>query len=177
MIGLAGLIGLLIPSPLGAVKRATGPNPFAPHLVNQSAIATVQGARAGLVGPFDAITGSEADYPDEQATGRSDVGGWIRQDIPAHAIPPSVFHPNLPRTGSLIGDGTGPQTGYNKGWVILGPRRRRVWGGVPRVAKPITSTLLDPLERAPLPDDMAAAFIANNKGATRLEDTFWTSGD
>ncbi len=170
MIG--ALLGLLAPSPLGAVRQAVRPNPYAPSLPVQASFAIGQDVRAGIRAPFDLVAGSEEDWPAEQRAGR-DLGGRPAQWLPGAPTPPSRFRPNLPRSGSLEGAGTGYVTGYNKGWVVL--RHRLPWGwtnrGAPHV---IISTLLDPRDRSPLPRAMSQAYVEQNPARVRLEDVFDT---
>lgn len=169
MIG--AILGLLMPSPAAAAARAVRPNPYAPSLPTQASFAVGQHVRAGIRSPLSGLTGSEADAPDELASGNPRPYEPLRQAISGHAIPPSTLRPNLPADGSLVGSGTGPAAGANKGWVLLG---REAWGGSARAKAPraIASTLLSPRDRTPLPRDMATGFVAANAGRTRLEDVF-----
>lgn len=172
MIG--ALLGLLLPSPAAAAQRAVRPNPYAPSLPAQANFAVGQQVRAGIRSPLSGLTGSEADAPDELASGNPRPYEPLRQAISGHAIPPSTLRPNLPRGGSLVGSGTGEHVGPDKGFVVSS---RPAWGGSARAKSPhaIASTLLGPRDRTPLPRDMAAGFVAANAGHTRLEDVF--SGD
>lgn len=172
---LGAILALFLPSPVDVAKRATSPNPYAPSLPAQANFAVGQNVRAGVRPPWSP-TGSEADYPDEQTTGRADVGVILGQFLPGRQLPPSMFDPNLPPdSSSRVGQGTGPQTGPYKGWVVP---HRRPWGSS-NGRQPIAnaSTLLSPLDRSPLPREMADGFVAANKGATRLEDVFSSPED
>lgn len=173
---LGALIGLLLPSPIQAAKAAVEPNPYAPDLPLQFSVAVGQYATRGIRGGLSELpSGSEADYQLEQISGSSAIGVPLRQFIPDAAQPPSRFTPRLP--DAPVGRGTGPQTGaYNKGWVthVPGvPVDDRRWGwlnrGRPNV---INGTLLDPLDRAPVPRDLQAAYTRTNPNELRLEDQY-----
>lgn len=176
---VALLVGFLTPSvSLGDVTRAVHPNRYAASMPGQVAMAGAQAPGGKLRGGLSGLTGSEADYEDEQITGDATRGapldalmaGLVRR-VP---MPVSWYTPNLP-PALVEGRGTGPQTGaYNKGWVRLLINRGDRWGATTRSASPNvqTATLLEPGERAPLPRDMADAYAAANKGATRLSDMF-----
>lgn len=170
---LGVLVGLLLPSPVDAAKAAVQPNPYAPSLPTQANFAIGQDVRKGLTGPWSMATGSEADYPEEQGRGDAAIGAPLLQFIPGHALPPSMFLPNLPPDDtSRVGQGTGPKAGPFKGWVTPD---RLPWGNskgrVPRIQG---ATLLDPKERTPLPGSMEATFMTTNAGRSRLEDVFDT---
>lgn len=181
MIGgpLALLVGFLTPSvSLGDVKAATHPNRYAASMPSQSAAAIAQAPRGMLQGGLSGLTGSEADYEEEQIAGRSNIGGaldalndGLARRVP---MPTSWYLPNLP--AELVeGRGTGYLTGaYNKGWVRILVDQGKRWGASSRSASPNvqTATLLEPDEKTPLPRDVVAAYATNNKGATRLSDMF-----
>jgi hypothetical protein len=182
MIGLATLIGLVIPSPVGKVTAAARANPYSPQLAAQASIAVDQNVKAGFQPPFGVgaeSAGTEEDWFLEQSTGailgindNYDLDQWV----PSHMVPPSVLNARLPAAsdqgGSGVGRGTGPQDqAYNKGWVVL-PRTGWGSGAGPLghnaqhvVAPAVTQPGIDPLTRA-----MADAFAAVHKGATRLQD-------
>lgn len=174
---LAALLGFLLPSPVDQARRATRPNPYAPSLGTQFSVAIGQNVRAGIRGGLSGLTGSEADYPEEQAEGNAAIGS-IDQWVPGRSLPPSTFTPRLP--DQVEGHGTGPQTGaYNKGWVIL--RAERVaWGATARTIHKaqnvINGTLLGPRDRSPLPRDVQAAYNASNPDRLRLEDQYGVDG-
>jgi len=174
-IGL--LVGLLTPSPLGPILSRVRPNGLAPGtaLGMQRAVAADVATAGALRGGLSGRSGSEADYPEEQASGDAALGAPLLHVTDGLASrvprPTSWYTPNLP-AGLIEGRGTGYVTdAYNKGWVIL---RRLPWGGSTRDHAPIVvdSTLLSPRDRAPLPADMATTYAATHKGATRLEDMF-----
>ena len=177
MLGILGTIaGLILPSPVERAKRAVEPNPYAPSLPAQFSVAvgqlTSRGIRSGLSG----LTGSEADYQDEQIALDAAIGGFlpsVRPDVVP--IPPSRLTPRLP--DGVEGHGTGPQTGaYNKGWVVLPDPDRTRWGGTTRTIHKaqhaINGLLLDPRTRAPLPRDAQRAYETNNPNELRLEDQY-----
>jgi hypothetical protein len=180
MIGgpLAFLVGFLTPSvSLGDVKAATRPRSYARAMPSQVDIAAAQATSSTLRGGLSGLSGSEADYSDEQVSGDASRGsplealnaGLVRR-VP---MPTSWYVPNLPPE-LVEGRGTGYLTGaYNKGWVRL-LRRGTVWGATTRDTAPNvqTATLLEPDEKTPLPRDMAAAFASERKGRTRLMDFF-----
>jgi hypothetical protein len=169
---LGMLLGLLTPSPVGAVTAAVGPNPYAPKLPGQQAIAADQVVSGALRGGLSGLTGSEADVQDEQISGQ-DLGNPLLRIVDGltKRVPQwtSWYLPNLP--DELVeGRGTGPTGAYEKGWIVL---RREPWGATTRNRpKMIASTLLSPRDRAPLPADMATTYQDAHKGATRLEDMF-----
>jgi len=170
------LIGLLLPSPVERAKRAVSPNPYAPTLPAQFSVAVGQHVRAGISGGLSGLTGSEADYQDEQIALDAAIGGYlpsVRPDVVP--IPPSRLTPRLP--DQVEGRGTGYNTGaYNKGWVVLRRGDRTAWGATSRTIHKaqnvINGILLDPLSRAPLPRDAAAAYVKNNPTEIRLEDQY-----
>jgi len=174
---LAFVAGLFTPSPsFGEIRRAVHPSPYRQAMPNQVAVAAAQAPTGMLRGGLSGLTGSEADYQDEQRYADAAIGGPLRAvaDDLGRRMPmyTSWYQPNLP-DDLIEGRGTGPQTGaYNKGWVIL--RRLPVWGATTRDSAPhvIGTTLLDPRFRAPLPRDVVVAYNDGHKGATRLEDMF-----
>lgn len=175
---LGALLGLLLPSPVDAARRAVRPNPYAPSLPSQFSVAIGQVlGRAGIRGGLSGLTGSEADFADELMAGDAAIGS-IDQWVPGHSIPPSSQRPRLP--DGPMGRGTGPQTGaYNKGFVVLKSERAR-WGASARTIHSaqnvINGTLLNPRDRSPLPRDVAAGYQENHPDLLRLEDQYGVDG-
>jgi len=155
MIGaLQALVGFLGPSPIVAARRAVSPNPYAPRLGSQQAIASTQTVRAGIAGGLaGAPSGSEPDWATTQGYRPS-----VYQDLTARAIPPSWFSPNEPLA-------------YFHGPLVL---EREPWGQSQRAKAPriLPWTLLPPLARTPKPREMAASYLELNAGHTRLADAF-----
>lgn len=143
-------LGLL--DPIRAALARVAPNPYAPKLPAQSAIASVQsvtGLRGGLAG------GSGSEYRFDELAVPS-----IAQDVTNHRILPSWFRPNLPDPKLL---------GYQGPLVRVIP-----WGEDQRARAPrlLPYTLLPPRARTPAPKDVAAAYVDLHRGATRLQDSF-----
>lgn len=148
---------------VGKMRERVRPNPYAPTLVDQGAIATVQ---AGALRPgTSGMAGSEADwYTDEQ--GRSTVG-WMRvvQDVTSYRRNPSYFTPGDP--GADPSDPT-----------VLADFRRRLWdqgpsdwGGSGRGSPHVlAATLNPPLATTPLPGEVVEARAA---GAPMAERDAW----
>lgn len=173
------LAGVLTPGlSLGDIRKAVHPNAYRTAMPSQVAIAGAATPRGALRGGIFGGSGSEADYPQEQASGNATIGApidHITAGLTRRApMPSSWYVPHLP--GGLIeGRGTGPQTGaYNKGWVRLRIGGGRGWGATTRDTAPSIkkATLLVPTDRTPLPRDVAAGFDSSNKGHTRLMDKF-----
>lgn len=175
---LAFLAGFLTPSvSLGDVVAATRPRSYARAMPSQTTIAAAQSTGTTLRGGLSGLTGSEADYPEEQAAGDSNIGApliALNEGLARRApMPTSWYVPNLPPE-LIEGRGTGYVTdAYNKGWVRL-LKRGTVWGATTRNTAPNVQpgTLLTPGERTPLPRDMVTAFQDQRRGATRLMDFF-----
>lgn len=151
---LATIVGFLGLAPIQAAQAATRPNPYAPRLASQQAVASTQAVRAGITGGLgESPSGSEADWATTQGYRPS-----VYQDLTAHAIPPSWFTPNLP-----------PRLG--RGPIVL---RREAWGASQRAKAPrvVASTLLPPLARTPDPAAAAATYERLNAGRLRLQDAW-----
>lgn len=181
MIGgpLAFLVGFLTPSvSLSDVRGFVKPNPYAKAMPSQVQAAAATFPRGTLRGGLSGLTGSEADYPDEQKAGNASIGApldKLNDGLARRApMPASWYHPHFP-AGLVEGRGTGPQTGaYNKGWVRLRIGGGAGWGATTRDTAPSVKagTLLWPTDRAPLPGDVAQAYQDAHKGRTRLSDMF-----
>lgn len=165
---LTGIAGLILPSPLEAIRAPVRPNRYASSLPSQSSIAGDQAMTSSIRGGLSGRSGSEADFAQEQASGSSALGAPLDQFLPSARRPYSATHPHLPPPGQ-VGDGTGPFVGPFKGWVlaIRGPR-----GQVLNVPHVIPTTLLDPKSRTPKARDVVGAYDATHKGSTRLVDMF-----
>ncbi len=158
MSALGSIVAALLPSPLGALRTRLEPNPAAPSLPIQSAIAAGQNVRRGIRGGLSGMSGSEADYADGQRT--PDV---LIQDLSAYAIEPSRLRsPNANLPPSMYA--------YNPEPVII---RRPRWGGSTRNRpKVVSATLLPPTSRTPGFYEMARSRQATQPNEGRLTDPF-----
>lgn len=130
---------------IGRLRERIRPNPYAPTLPDQGAVASYQ---AGQLRPgTSGLAGSEADwYTDDQ--GRSSIGTMvIVQDVPSVAIRPSWFRPGDPGA-----DPTDPTVlaDFRDAPVRVG---NPDWGantypGVPHV---ITARINEPTAKTPSP--------------------------
>lgn len=145
---------------VGKLRERVRPNPYAPELVDQGAIAARQ---AGALRPgTSGIAGSEADwYSDPQ--GASTIG-YLRvvQDVTSVRRPPSYFMPGDP--GADPSDPT-----------VLADFRRRLWdqapsdwGGSTRGSPHVLASRLNPpLLETPLPREVVEARAAGAPQADR----------
>jgi len=141
---------LLAGQAIGKMRERVRPNPYAPKLADQQAIASQQAG--GLRGGTSGMAGSEFEYYSDPQ-GASSIG-WIGaiQDITTWARPPCQFLPGDPGR-----DPTDPTVLAD---VHRGPTRLPVdpWGvnqrGSPHV---LTTRINPPTFETPLPRDVAAA--------------------
>lgn len=172
-MSLLGALSLVLPSsPIEVVRRATGPNRYAPRLASQQAIAATQVLRNTIRAGLSGLSGSEQDFAQEQSAGSSALGAPLEQFIPSARRPTHAYVPNVSED-LVVGAGTGPYAGSSfKGWVVLAGRK--TWGASSRALAPhvIPNTLLDPTSRSPLPQDVVAAHDKANAGNLRLQDYF-----
>lgn len=135
---------------IGKLRERIRPNPYAPTLPDQGAVAVHQ---AGALRPgTSGLAGSEADwYTDDQ--GRSSIGSMgIAQDVPSAAIPPSWFVPGDPGADrddpTVLADFRDAPVRTNL------PAWGRNTGTIPHV---ISARINEPTAKTPSPRDVAAA--------------------
>lgn len=147
---LEAIASLMAGQAIGRVRERVRPNPYAPNLTDQGAIAAVQSAslRPGLAG----ASGSEATWFSD-AQGGSSVGFMgIVQDLPSRAIPPSRLVAGDP--GADRDDPTVLADFRNAPVRTDLPRWGRNTGTIPHV---ISARINEPTATTPLPRAMAAA--------------------
>lgn len=154
---LGGILGNLAFVLGGQARQRVTRNPVSPTLPAQLTVATAQTVARGIRGGLSGLAGSEADYADAQHTPDELV-----QDLTAHALPPSMFVPNLGRPPT--------NAAYYRGPVDL---RRPRWGGSTR-GRPrlVSSTLLPPTAMTPRAETMQAARNQAHPELARLTDVF-----
>lgn len=139
---------------IGRLRERIRPNPYAPVLPDQAAAAIFQAGdlRPGTAG----LTGSEAEWFEDQQ-GASTVG-YLRivQDVPSRALPPSMFIPGDPGADPddplvLADFRDAPTRVGNPDWG------NNVYPGIPHV---ITARINEPTARTPLPREVAAGRAA-----------------
>lgn len=148
MIGLlANLLSLAVPSPIAKLAERARPNPYAPAVPDQIAIAQSQQVGRGLRGGLAGDVGSEADY----ATAGQAAGGRPVQELPSARRPPAYYA--LAR--GIHGDpAAGPEPTTLADFDRAPQGNQEPWGGSTRTvnngAQSVrAATLLDPLYRSP----------------------------
>lgn len=151
---LEAIVSLGAGQAIGRLRERVRPNPYAPTLVDQQAVAVDQ---AGRLRPgTSGIAGSEAEYYIDPQ-GASSIG-WTRavQDVTSRALPPAQFLPGDP--GADPDDATVLRDFSNRPVRL---EDNPAWGvnqrGSPHV---LTTRINPPLATTPLPRAVAAARAA-----------------
>lgn len=170
---LESLASILAGQAIGKLRESVRPNPYAPNLIDQGALAVQQAgsvvATRGVLGGMSGLAGSEYEYYDDPQ-GASTVG-WLNavQDVTSWARPPCQFIPGDP--------GADPADPTLLKDFKRGPIRLPVepWGvnhrGSPTI---VTARINPPTASSPLPRDVAAARAAGSpQGVQDAFDTLY----